>query len=218
MLRAPDPNQNKVPVNLDMNRAVFLDRDGVINALVYRSDEGTWDSPYALSEFRLLPRVASAIKLINQSGFLVIVASNQPGIAKAKCTLSFIEEIDKRLNRRLKRFGAHLDAINYCLHHPDGVIVPYAQICDCRKPKPGLLVKAAEEYNIALNRSYMIGDSLVDVQAGQSAGCRTILVGAKNEIGDLMPTDRHLAADNLYEAVMEICREEQSDGDFSRFS
>lgn len=195
-----------------------MDRDGVINALVYRSDEGIWDSPYSIDEFRLLPRVASAIKLINEAGFLAVVASNQPGIAKAKCTRSFIEEINNELIRRLKRFGAHIDAINYCLHHPDGVIASYTQVCNCRKPKPGLLVKAAEEYNISLNRSYMIGDSLVDIQAGQTAGCRTILIGAKSEVNDPTLKGRHLNAADLYEAVMKICREEQADGDFSRYS
>ena len=159
-----------------MNRAVFLDRDGVINAAIYNPVEGKLDSPYTLQDFRLLPGAAQAIRGINGLGFLAVVVSNQPGVAKAKCDPAFLESLDQRLNWELARQGAHLDAIYYCLHHPQAQVESLRASCDCRKPQPGLLLRATRELDIDLARSYMVGDSPTDVAAGLAAGCRTILL------------------------------------------
>ena len=159
-----------------MNRAVFLDRDGVINAALYNPVEGKLDSPYKLQDFRMLPGAAQAIREINSLGFLAVVVSNQPGVAKGKCDLAFLETLDQRLQWELARQGSHLDAIYYCLHHPQAQVESLRLSCDCRKPQPGLLLKAARELSIDLARSYMVGDSPTDVAAGLAAGCRTILL------------------------------------------
>jgi len=159
-----------------MNRAVFLDRDGVINAAVYNPVEGKLDSPYSLEEFQVLPGAARAIRMINDMGLLAVVVSNQPGIAKGKCDYSFLEAVNARLRQQLAQEGAFLDAIYYCLHHPYALVDALRAECDCRKPRPGLLHRAAQDLHIDLARSYMVGDSPTDVQAGLAAGCRTILV------------------------------------------
>jgi len=160
-----------------MNKALFLDRDGVINAMVYNPDYGIVDSPTNPEEFKLLPGVGKAIKRIEEMGFLAVVISNQPGIAKGKFSLKVLEAIDKKMKEELAEFGARLDRIYYCLEHPEAIKKEYRKNCSCRKPNPGLLLKAAEELKISLNSSYMIGDGLTDIQAGERAGCRTILLG-----------------------------------------
>lgn len=159
-----------------MKRAVFLDRDGVINAMVYNPEFGLVDSPANPREFRLLPGVPDAIRLINQLGFLAVVISNQPGIAKGKFTPALLEAMTHQMRSELVTQGARLDAIYYCFHHPEGVVKPYRQVCDCRKPKPGLLLRASQELDIALDQSFFIGDGITDLQAGQAAGTTNFLV------------------------------------------
>ena len=183
-----------------MNRAVFLDRDGVINAALYNPVEGKLDSPYRLEDFRMLPGAAQAIRRINSLGFLAVVVSNQPGVAKGKCDLAFLEALDQRLQWELTRQGAHLDAIYYCLHHPQAQVERLRPSCDCRKPQPGLLLRAARELSIDLASSYMVGDSPTDVAAGLAAGCRTILLSDADDL----PVDGqqpHFVAMDLAAAV-----------------
>lgn len=159
-----------------MNRAVFLDRDGVINAMVYNTEFGLVDSPANPREFRLLPGAADAIRWINELGFLAVVISNQPGIAKGKFSLALLEAMTHQMRSELAAHGAILNAIYYCYHHPEGVIRQYRQVCECRKPKPGMLLQASAEMGIALDQSYFIGDGITDMQAGQAAGTTNILV------------------------------------------
>ena len=108
--------------------------------------------------------------------YLMIVVSNQPGVAKGKCSVTFLETLTQQITIDLKGIGAWLDGIYYCLHHPDGSVLEYRMDCDCRKPKSGLLIKASQEHNIDLSSSYMIGDRFIDIQAGQAAGCKSIFV------------------------------------------
>ena len=187
-------------------QAVFLDRDGVINALVYRPKEGIWDSPYSVDELRLLPGVAEAVRRINAMGLLAIVVSNQPGVAKGKCDQATLDQITSHMRRELVQQGAKLDGIYYCLHHPQAVVPDLRRECRCRKPRPGLILQAAREHSIDLFGSYMIGDTLNDVQAGQGAGCETILIcqhpQESGQLADLsMP---HWTAKSLLEAVTDI--------------
>ncbi len=155
-------------------RAVFLDRDGVINAMV-RTVDGI-DSPQRPEEFRLLPGVAGAIADLNSAGFAVVVVSNQPGIAKGKSTPELVAATTGLLLRRLTAGGGHVDGIYYCHHHPQALFSEYRCACQCRKPQPGLLLKAAAELDLDLAGSFMVGDQITDLQAGQAAGCRTVLV------------------------------------------
>ncbi|WP_026659832.1 D-glycero-beta-D-manno-heptose 1,7-bisphosphate 7-phosphatase [Butyrivibrio sp. AC2005] len=153
-------------------KAVFLDRDGTINKYV-----GFLRN---IDEFELLPGVSEAIKKINESGYLAIVVTNQPVIARGEVTYDELHEIHNKMETLLGQDGAYLDAIYYCPHHPDsgfdGEIKELKINCECRKPKPGMLIAAAEDYNIDLTHSYMVGDGQNDIAAGNAAGCKTILI------------------------------------------
>lgn len=160
-----------------MKRAVFLDRDGVINALIYHRDAGIVDSPFTLDQFQILPRVPQAIRLLNELGLPVLVVSNQPGIAKRHFDRKLLHEFDRKLQAALQRVGAHVDGIYYCLHHPEAVVKRLRKRCQCRKPGIAMLTRAARDLDLRLADSYMVGDGLTDLEAGHRAGCRTIFVG-----------------------------------------
>ena len=153
-------------------KAVFLDRDGTINKYV-----GFLRN---IDDFELIDGVSEAIKMINQSGFLAIVVTNQPVIARGEVTWDELHEIHKKMETLLGKDGAYIDGIYICPHHPDkgfdGERPEYKFDCDCRKPKPGLLLQAAKDFNIDLNQSIMIGDSERDVEAGVKAGCKQSLM------------------------------------------
>ena len=191
-----------------MHRAIFMDRDGVINEIIYHQEMGIIDTPFIVEQFCLLPQVAEAISLINQMGFKAVVVSNQPGIAKGHFSQETLARIDAKMKGELAAAGAFLDAIYYCLHHPQGSNGNYRMECDCRKPKPGLLLQAARDGDIDLTNSFMIGDGLIDIQAGHSAGCKTILLGrVKCDLCRLMQDqdiNPDLIAPNLLEAVKRI--------------
>lgn len=154
-------------------KAVFLDRDGTINKYV-----GFLKSA---KDFSLLDGVADAVKKINESGYLAIVVTNQPVIARGDTTLEELAEIHAKMETLLGEKGAYLDAIYYCPHHPDkgfeGERPEYKIECECRKPKAGLVFKAAKDFNINLSESWVIGDSVSDVQCGKNAGCKTAFLG-----------------------------------------
>jgi D-glycero-D-manno-heptose 1,7-bisphosphate phosphatase len=158
-------------------RAVFLDRDGVINSLIYHKDVGIIDSPFSLAQFRVLPRVPQAIRRLNDLGLAVVVVSNQPGIAKGHFDRDVLEKFDRKLDATLKPLGAHIDATYYCLHHPEAIVKKLRRRCQCRKPGIGLLTAAARDLGLSLTGSYMVGDGLTDIEAGTRAGCRTVFVG-----------------------------------------
>lgn len=156
----------------NQQRAVFLDRDGTINRYV-----GFLTN---IDDFELLPGVAEAIRKINTKGYLAIVVSNQPVIARGEVTYAQMREIHNKMETLLGAEGAYLDAIFYCPHHPhsgyDGEIAQLKIDCSCRKPKPGMLLNAAREFHIDLANSWMVGDSENDVKAGRAAGCHTALL------------------------------------------
>lgn len=168
-------------------RAVFLDRDGVINELAYFSEVGVIDSPLNPDQFKLLPGVAKSIRDLRDLGVKVVIASNQPAIAKGKTTEDLFDQIRSKMMRELQIDGARIDGEYYCFHHPDAIVERYKANCDCRKPKPGLLLKASHDLGLDLSRSFLVGDSLTDVKAGRAAGCTTILIGSvKCDICKLM--------------------------------
>jgi len=158
-------------------RAVFLDRDGVINEIVYFPELGLLDSPLNPRQFKLLPNVAKAIRIFNKLGLKVIIASNQPAIAKGKTTKELFEKIRQKMIRELKKEGAHIDAEYYCFHHHSAKYARYRVRCNCRKPKPGLLLRAAKDLGINLSKSFLVGDSLTDIKAGKAVGCKTFMIG-----------------------------------------
>lgn len=162
-------------------KAIFLDRDGTINKYAgFLRD---------IDEFSLNLGVAEAIKTINASGYLAIVVTNQPVIARGEVTYEQLQEIHNKMETLLGIEGAYLDGIYVCPHHPhkgyDGEIPELKIDCECRKPRPGMLLKAAEDLNIDLNQSWMVGDRESDIQAGMAAGCRTALIGTADYSQDV---------------------------------
>ena len=177
-------------------KAIFLDRDGTINKYV-----GFLRN---IDEFELLPGVSEAIKKINESGFLAIVVTNQPVIARGEVTVSELQEIHNKMETLLGADGAYLDAIYYCPHHPHrgypGEVEELKIDCECRKPKPGMLFKAAEDFNIDLPQSWMIGDGENDVKAGKAAGCKTVLIGTESYDQDMIATSLLNAVEQVIKA------------------
>ena len=157
---------------VNKQKAIFLDRDGTINKYVgFLRD---------IDDFELLPNVAKAIRMINDSEYLAIVVSNQPVIARGEVSYEELDEIHNKMETLLGNEGAYLDAIYYCPHHPDkgfkGERKELKIDCDCRKPKIGLLLKAKERFNIDLESSYFVGDTSLDIQTGKNAKMKTILI------------------------------------------
>lgn len=155
-------------------RAVFFDRDGVLNPPHSYAEWGL-DSPARPEHLTLFPDAARAVRDVRSAGFLALLASNQPGIAKGKYSLSAFEGIDRRLTALLHQGGASLDGRFYCLHHPAASVAGYRVDCECRKPKPGLLLAAARQFGLDLAQCFFIGDSESDILAAKAAGCRPVL-------------------------------------------
>ena len=151
-----------------MRRAVFLDRDGVIC-----TEEGYNSDPRRL---RLIPGVVDAIRLFNQSGLAAVVITNQSGVARGFFAEETVAALNRAMHERLEEQGAYLDAVYYCPHHPDGTVEKYRRVCDCRKPATGMLRQAADECNLDVNRSYLVGDKLSDIECAGRAGVKGILV------------------------------------------
>jgi D-glycero-D-manno-heptose 1,7-bisphosphate phosphatase len=179
-------------------KAIFLDRDGTINKYV-----GFLRN---IDQFELIDGVAKAIKRINKSGYLCIVVTNQPVIARGEVTWDELETIHNKMETELGLHGAYLDRIYFCPHHPDkgyeGEISELKLECSCRKPKPGMLLKAAEDFNIDLRQSYMVGDSENDIKAGKSAGCKTALI--EPEIERRKEYGQDISGANLIEIIDRI--------------
>ena len=175
-------------------KAIFLDRDGTINKYVgyLRKSE----------EFELIDGVGDAIRKINASGYLAIVVTNQPVLARGELNFEELQLIHNRMETLLGKCGAYLDGIYFCPHHPDkgfeGEVIELKIDCECRKPKPGLLLQAAKDFNIDLSQSWMIGDSYIDIEAGRKAGCKTVLVGS----GDY---SQDYSVESVLKFVEEIC-------------
>jgi D-glycero-D-manno-heptose 1,7-bisphosphate phosphatase len=153
---------------MTINRAVFLDRDGTINferEFLHRPEE-----------LHFIPGAAQAIRLLKEAGFRVIVVTNQSGIARGYYDEAAINRLHKYMDGELIRFGASIDAYYFCPHHPEYSSDDYGKTCGCRKPLPGMLLKAAVDFSLYLPASFMIGDKLSDVQTGLNAGCRPLLV------------------------------------------
>ena len=176
------------------NTAVFFDRDGT---LIH--DPGYLNDP---DQVQVMDGVAEAVKEFQVLGYKTVVASNQSAVARGVVSVEMLERIHDRLRELLAAKGASLDAIYYCPYHPEGTVPEYRKDSDWRKPRPGMLLAAAQEMDIDLSRSWMIGDSDRDVQAGRSAGCKTILIGSTaSESADPEKNRPDYVAVNMREAV-----------------
>ena len=197
-------------------QAVFVDRDGTINEEVGYLDR--------MEKLQLIPGSAEAIRLINESGMKAVVITNQSGIARGFYDESFVEQIHSSLQDALRAEGAVIDAFYFCPHHPTAGRGEYLQTCDCRKPAPGMLLRAAAELQIDLTHSWLVGDTLTDIEAARRAGVRGILVrtGYGDESAKALATGPesqgsvtirpvHIAA-NLREAVAWIMEDRKGVG------
>lgn len=177
-------------------RAIFLDRDGTLNEEVGYICE--------LAQFRLYDFAAEAVRLINEAGWLAIVVTNQSGIARGLLTEESLAQVHERMKSELAQGGAYVDAIYHCPHHPELGAPPYLLECDCRKPKPGLLNRAAEEFELDLSACVAVGDRLRDVETAQAVGGRGVLVltgfGRERMESESGVQPDHVAT-NLLEAV-----------------
>jgi D-glycero-D-manno-heptose 1,7-bisphosphate phosphatase len=159
--------------------AVFLDRDGTLNEMVYDQSRDVTDSPHSPDEVVLRRRAAPFVQALNHLGYLCLVVTNQPGVAKGTLTLERLGRIHEKLEADLERNGALLQEIYFCPHHPDPGAdgrPEYKTACSCRKPGPGLLLQAAADHRVDLGRSFIVGDGLIDTEAGRRAGVTTILL------------------------------------------
>jgi D-glycero-D-manno-heptose 1,7-bisphosphate phosphatase len=189
-------------------QAVFLDRDGTLIEEVGHL--------YRFDDMQIYPAALQAVARINRSGALAVVITNQSAVARGLLSEADLQHVHRLMNEAFGRNGARIDAFYYCPHHPGSGEGPYSRVCSCRKPKPGLLLRAAQQLDIELRASYMLGDRLVDVQTGHRAGCKSILLrtgyGAREvaSIEDTTTVDRgalddlgrpeHIA-DNVLEGV-----------------
>ena len=176
-----------------MKEALFLDRDGVVNRMV-KYDYG-WDSPQKLQDVRLVKDIEKIISWANQNKIPVIEVSNQPGVAKGKMDQKTSDAIEAKIHNLLKENGSIFNKTYICPHHPEAVISELRVICDCRKPKPGLLIKAAGELSIDLKKSLILGDKENDVLAGKSAGCKTIIFIHNEDEDDKVASAKKVRAD-----------------------
>ena len=163
--------------------AVFLDRDGVLNV-----DHHYVHQP---ERFEWIPGAMEAVRWLNQQGYLVIVVTNQSGVARGYFPESSVHDLHAWVDRQLASQEAHVDAYYYCPHHPEGSVPEYTKTCNCRKPAPGMILQALSEWSVDISRSYLVGDSPRDVEAAESAGIRGYLFTG----GNLLDTMRTLVAD-----------------------
>jgi D-glycero-D-manno-heptose 1,7-bisphosphate phosphatase len=193
-----------------MKPAIFMDRDGTLSHEVGYVNH--------LSRFRLYPYAVDAVRLINRSGFLAVVVTNQAGVARGYFPESLVHEVHGALRTAMERGGARLDGLYVCLHHPSAGEPPYREDCDCRKPRPGLLRRAEAELGVDLRRSWVVGDRRNDVEVAWNAGARAALVRSGYGLGELTyhapawPRQPDLVADHLLEAVQKIVAASAAEG------
>lgn len=151
----------------------------------------------------MIPKASEAIRLLNENGFKVIIITNQPGVARGYFTEETLIAINKYIQESLAKEGARIDETYYCPHHPEGIIKEYKKDCDCRKPKPGMILSAARDLDIDLKSSFVIGDRNIDVEPGKRVGCKTVLLTSEDPPSN--PNEPATIADHvapdLYEAV-----------------
>jgi D-glycero-D-manno-heptose 1,7-bisphosphate phosphatase len=184
--------------------AVFLDRDGVLNELVFNPATQEYESPHVPGDLVVIDGVVPALHRLVDAGFALFLVSNQPSYAKGKATLENIKEIHRRLDDFLRGNGIVFREYFYCFHHPDGTVPTYSGPCSCRKPGPYFLLQAARAHDVDLVSSWMVGDQATDVECGRSAGCRTVLVMNDHSIAKRGASRPDVKVGNLSEAADRI--------------
>lgn len=189
-----------------MNKAVFLDRDGVLNPLVFNPDTCAYEAPHRPEDFSVFTYTARSLKLLRANGFLNIVISNQPDLAKGKATADDLQKIAVMISDYTKENGNLVEEFCYCYHHPDGIVEAYTQECLCRKPGTLFIESAIRKYDLDRTLCFMIGDRKSDMICGKNAGVRTIRIVANNKQDyDIDPGQ--ICVPTLWEAVLLIVKD-----------
>jgi D-glycero-D-manno-heptose 1,7-bisphosphate phosphatase len=181
-----------------MKHALFLDRDGVVDDLVYYPSHGEWESPRNVGDLRM--RDVEPLKQASEAGWLLFLITNQPSYAKGKCPLADLQEVQERVLDELRSRGVTITDSYVCYHHPDSKIAGFGP-CQCRKPSPQFLREAADRYDVDLASSWMIGDQDSDVVTGINAGCRTALLKYEHSSGKRGSAKPDLVCAGLAELV-----------------
>ena len=185
--------------------AIFLDRDGVLNPTILNPATGRMESPLTPKDLRLIDGVIPALHKLQSAGYPLILVSNQPNFALGKFSYQTHRDIQHKLVTALTSAGIGFFRFSYCLHHPRGLTPGYSHVCDCRKPSPGLLLQARDDFGLTLSDSWMIGDQPTDTQCGHAAGVRTIRIAPSSFGACLTLQSPDLCADhfarNLTEAA-----------------
>jgi D,D-heptose 1,7-bisphosphate phosphatase len=187
-----------------MKKCVFLDRDGNINV--------EKDYLYKIEDFEFIDGAKEAIKIFNNLGYLVVIVTNQSGVARGYYTEKSVRELHDHLKKEVKAIGGHVDGFYYCPHHPKKGIGEYKKKCECRKPESGMFLQAKKELNIDFNNSIMIGDKFSDVEAGERLGMRSILVKTGHGLEELKTKEAKCeVAETLYEFAKSLEKEFKSE-------
>lgn len=168
-----------------MNKAIFFDRDGVINEMVFDTESGSVFTPLNSDQIILTPGIGQLMRAAKKLGYLNVIISNQTNIGLGRVSQATHESIRKTIVEKLEKENVVIDGEYYCFHHPFAKIAEYRKVCNCRKPNISLFMRAAKELDIDLKQSWMIGDGVADIIAGHNAGCKTILVANIYEAGYL---------------------------------
>ncbi len=176
-----------------MKKAIFFDRDGVL------IKDGKY--PYKNEHLDIFPEVPLALKELKKTGYMLIVITNQSGVARGLFSEKEVKKFNLLMKKKFEKKGAHIDAIYYCPHHVDGKVRKYQKECNCRKPKPGMIVTAAKKYGISLEDSWMIGNMDKDIIAGKIAGCKTILISTKKNCADFCAQNVKQAAEIIFNSI-----------------
>lgn len=179
-------------MNNQLDKALFLDRDGVIIQMIYNQEHGTIDTARTPEQVELMFGIEDLLHAAIKKGYKLIVISNQPGIGLGKMSKELFEQVTVKMKELLQQKGIPLQADYYAFHHPFAKLEEYKMLPDTRKPKPDMLLQAAREHNIDVTQSFMIGDGVNDVKAGASAGCKTVLIANILESENLRILEREL--------------------------
>lgn len=184
-----------------MKKAVFLDRDGVLNELMLNPLTGQYEPPHSPDDLIIFPDVIDSLRILQVAGLELFLVSNQPDYANGKTTLENIHAVHARLDYNLKSVGIWFKKYYYCYHHPGGIVPGYSFACKCRKPKPYFLLKAAYDYGIDLAHSWMVGDRDIDIECGKAAGTQTIRIEESHTSGLCGTSIPDFKTENLKGAV-----------------
>jgi len=167
-----------------LNKAVFLDRDGVLNPNVYNTETNEYESPHYPKDFALYTFVEKSLKALKNAGYIIVLVSNQPSYAKGKASMESLLAINNMLKDWSDEHGVLIDKFCYCFHHPKGIVPEYTEVCECRKPGTLFLEQAKEQFNLDPVQCWFIGDRDTDIECGHRFGCRTVKVNINYTLYD----------------------------------